>query len=206
VDIDFPVVFRAFAGADSLAQAAGRCNREGKIAEGGIVDVFFPPSEPPRGLLSIAKQRTEVLWREGLLDLANPETFREYFRRLYSGVDRDPGVLAAERSFQFEESAKLFRMIQETGEAVVAPYSGADARVQELRRAGVTRMGLRRLQPFLVNLYPQEIQVLASAGAIERLEDRLWFVLPQFSKMYNARFGFGWTGGFLLPEPESLIA
>jgi CRISPR-associated endonuclease/helicase Cas3 len=43
-------VWRALAGLDSIAQAAGRCNREGCIAEGGRVVVFIPENQPKRGL------------------------------------------------------------------------------------------------------------------------------------------------------------
>lgn len=50
VDLDFPVVWRALAGLDSIAQAAGRCNREGRIEEGGRVVVFIPENQPKRGL------------------------------------------------------------------------------------------------------------------------------------------------------------
>jgi CRISPR-associated endonuclease/helicase Cas3 len=206
VDIDFPVVYRAFAGAGSMAQAAGRCNREGSIEAGGELRVFFPPKLPPRGILRIGFERSQGMWNEGILNLNDPNIFSEYYRRLYSLLETDPGVLAAERGLRFKDSAELFKMIEETGEQVVAPFGKAEARLAELTFTGVTRMAMRRLQPYLVTIYRQEIEELRRAGAIMPIAEGcdVWRVLPQFRHVYDERFGFAWQGP-LAADPESLI-
>jgi CRISPR-associated endonuclease/helicase Cas3 len=203
VDVDFPEVYRAFAGADSLAQAAGRCNREGKGH--GRLHVFFAPTMPPRGILRTAESVARVMWREGSLDLTAPETFAKYFSRLYRSAEHDArSVMAAEREQRFADVAELFQMIPETGEAVVAPYGDWERRVEDIRREGISRERMRRLQRFLVNLYPQEIEELRRAGALERIEETFWAVLPGF-RVYDKRWGFGWKGR-VAAEPEVLIA
>jgi hypothetical protein len=157
--------------------------------------VFVAPTEPPRGVLRTGKKITEVLREQGRLDLKNPALFEEYFRRLYQVVQTDPGVEASERELRFEDSAHDFRMIEESGTPVVAPYSGSESRVEDVRRRGITRLGFRRLQRFLVNLYPQEIDELSRAGAIDALG---------FASVYDERFGFTWKGP-PLAEPEHLM-
>ena len=207
VDLDFPVVYRAFAGAGSMAQAAGRCNREGRLDHGGELRIFFPPQPPPPGILRMGYQRAYAMWQEGILDLADPVTFTEYFRRLYSLVDTDPGVLAAERELRFEDSAALFRLIEETGEQIVAPYGPAEERLRQFDFSGISRGAMRALQPFLVTLYARECDELRRAGAIVPIAQgvRVCRLLPPFHRLYNDRFGFGWQGT-IAAEPEGLIA
>jgi len=203
VDVDFPDVYRAFAGADSLAQAAGRCNREGKGS--GRLHIFIAPTRPPRGILRTAEQEARTMWRLGSLDLKSPATFVEYFRRLYGHADNDArGVMSAEREQRFKDVADSFRLIDETGQPVVAPFGDWQARVEQVRLLGVSRDRMRRLQRFVVNLYPQEVQQLSSAGALERIEDTFWAAVPGF-RIYSDRWGFAWQGR-LTAEPEDLIA
>jgi CRISPR-associated endonuclease/helicase Cas3 len=204
VDVDFPEVYRAFAGADSLAQAAGRCNREGKGA--GRLHIFFAPTEPPRGILRTAQEQAKILWREGRLDIKDPTTFTSYFDLLYQSAEQDArSVLAAEEALQFSEVADRFRMIQESGEAVVALFGDWQRRVEDVRQWGISRDRMRRLQPFMVNLYPQEVRVLQEAGAIEKIEDSFWAPHPAFRQIYSERWGFAWRGQ-VAAEPEDLIA
>ena len=70
VDFDFPVVYRALAGLDSIAQAAGRCNREGLLSQKGPVVVFTPPSPIPAGHLRQAAQIGQQLLSEECADVS----------------------------------------------------------------------------------------------------------------------------------------
>ncbi|MEZ4270841.1 MAG: CRISPR-associated endonuclease Cas3'', partial [Myxococcota bacterium] len=80
VDIDFPVVFRAVAGFDAMAQAAGRCNREGRLDAPGELRVFVPESSPPPGILRTGRDVALCLLRaDPGLDLLSPESQKQYF-------------------------------------------------------------------------------------------------------------------------------
>ena len=79
VDVDFPVVYRAMAGLDSIAQSAGRCNREGKLKTGKVI-VFKPEQAPPSGFLRQGAEITNELITSGQLDEPlSPESFGQYF-------------------------------------------------------------------------------------------------------------------------------
>src|SRR5690606_1352875 len=88
VDLDFPCVYRALGGLDALAQAAGRCNREGRLHGRGELRVFLAPTEPPRGLLLQGLEITRSMLRDDL-DLFSPATHRAYFERLYRAGSHD---------------------------------------------------------------------------------------------------------------------
>jgi CRISPR-associated endonuclease/helicase Cas3 len=88
VDLDFPVVYRALAGLDSIAQAAGRCNREGKLARGKVV-VFVPPKSPPRGLLLYGEQATRSVWHGNTDSPLSHKLFDAYFRQYFAQENPD---------------------------------------------------------------------------------------------------------------------
>ena len=132
VDLDFPCVYRAMAGLDSIAQAAGRCNREGKLSFGEVV-VFRAEEGAPNGSLKQGQDITEEMLKAGLLgDPLSPSAFTEYFRRFNGKGDVDKHgiatLLTAEASnenplaIKFRTSAERFRLIDNQGVALVVPF------------------------------------------------------------------------------------
>lgn len=173
VDVDFPVVFRAMAGLESLAQSAGRCNREGRLPGRGRFVVFNPETDPP-ALLKQHRDLARVMLRARPgLDLMAPATFREYFDTLYASRNLDAKAIQPLREeLKFDDVASTFRMIENVGETVFVPYGKSGrAAIQALRYGGPSRDVFRMLQPFGVTVYPDGMKMLLAAGAAELLPD-----------------------------------
>ena len=177
VDLDFPVVYRALGGVDALAQAAGRCNREGRLVDDqhrpipGRLVVFRSPTEPPRGSLRLGASTTSTLLSQHAdLDLFDPVTCDRYFDRYLGGITPDErNVMAARLARDFPEVEKRFQMIDDQGRvSVVVPYGDAEARVAAYRVAPNAGT-LRGLQPFVVDVSLREAEALG--GLIETIND-----------------------------------
>jgi CRISPR-associated endonuclease/helicase Cas3 len=160
VDLDFPVVYRAIAGLDSIAQAAGRCNREGLLTE-GTVKVFVPASKIPVGYLRQAAEIGRRLLSTGTDDPLAPERFTEYFKEIYwlHGDRLDAkGILAdlapdSELHFSFRTAAEKFHIIDEAQYApVLVRYGEGEKFINLLIRKGPERWLMRKLQRYVVNI------------------------------------------------------
>jgi CRISPR-associated endonuclease/helicase Cas3 len=175
VDIDFPVVFRAMAGLESLAQSAGRCNREGSLPTGHFF-VYRAPTQPPKSLRLHQDVAQTMLAGTPELDIFVPETFRDYFDRLYSHRDLDLHRIQPMRAgLRFQETAETFRMIEQTSNTVFVPFdSRSKDALHALRFAGPSQERLRALQRYGVSVYPNQFQSLQAEGAVEEIHPGLW--------------------------------
>jgi CRISPR-associated endonuclease/helicase Cas3 len=205
VDLDFPVVYRALAGLDSIAQAAGRCNREGKLERPGDVRVFIAPTSPPIGVPQTGAAITRgMLGVDGDIDIDDPAQFRSYFERLYRAKDLDAKAIQRARAeLRFRSVAGAFRIIENDWAApIVVPYGEAVRHVDQLRRFGASRDRLRALQRYIVQIRTGQRQAWLDAGYATEIEGVV--VLDPDSGGYDSRFG-------LEPDrvgqrtPESLI-
>lgn len=134
VDVDFPVVYRAMAGLDSIVQSAGRCNREGKLPDLGNVIVFRAEQGAPTGSLKQGQDITEEMLAADLLtDSLSPETMGEYFRRFRAkgdvdkyGISEDLTIESSSEenplAIKFRTAADKFRLIDNEGIALIVPF------------------------------------------------------------------------------------
>jgi len=188
VDVDFPVVYRAFGGLDSVAQAAGRCNREGLRRE-GVVKVFRAPTQPPRGLPRAALAVTQSLLRSGPVSIDDPESFRRFFESLYPVQELDRKQLQAARArLEFRNVAKQFQMVEDDWSApVVVPWDNAESLLDQLAAVGATRSIYRQLQRLTVNV-PRKSRDRWLATGIAREVEGAVAIIPG-ALPYDERFG-----------------
>jgi CRISPR-associated endonuclease/helicase Cas3 len=197
VDVDFPVVYRASCGLDSLAQAAGRCNREG-LLEFGEVIFFQAEKPPPVGFLRQSADSGNELIDDFREDLLSPAAIEAYFelhywkksdawdkREILQAIGNQPSKL----QFNFRQVAARYRFIRDETESLIIGFGEEGQRLLcKLRQPieYVHRNTWRRLQRYTVQLRQHELLILKSAGAIEMVHDRL--VLTQ-THLYDSAMG-----------------
>ncbi len=219
VDLDFPVVIRAMAGIDSIVQAAGRCNREGKILEGGKLYVFTPEVQRPAPDFAQNTQIAELVLEVGDHKFLDSATVRAYFKELYWVKDQGGGLdqkaimprftpAAVSGDFPFKTVAELYRIISNDQLPVFIPYDDNAAELCDQLHYN-TRPGaiLRKLQPYTVQVYRGTLSSLIASGYVEAVQDQSYFVLTTLGKneVYDAQFGLN----PVLPEfaqPDNLMA
>lgn len=176
VDVDFPVVYRALAGLDSIAQAAGRCNREGNPARGEVY-VFVPPKPAPPGHLRRATETTVSLLFESHENPLRRELFQSYFEQLYwkaPSLDKQgiEGLLKAngQVEVQFRTAAKRFQLIDESGyRSVFVRYGNSPTLIGRLQKEGPERWLMRKLQRYTVSLPDYQFQKLLGNGDVREV-------------------------------------
>jgi CRISPR-associated endonuclease/helicase Cas3 len=193
VDLDFPVVFRAIGPLDRIAQAAGRCNREGRLPDKGRVVVFSIGDDVmPSGAYRHGADVTRGMQREGTIDLRDPATFDRYFRQLYADRHADErGIQRYRAGRAYEEVAERFRMIDDDTFPVFVNYgevatAARDAVHRAADRSGsAVRRAFRGIQPFIVSCRIREQGRFESLGLIEETLPGFW----EWHGQYDEKIG-----------------
>lgn len=159
VDLDFATVYRQIAGLDSMIQAAGRCNREGKRELSNSIVCIFDLEE-----FQIAqRQRQQIDVSKGILqdytDIADLKAITDYFTRLYHsrGTSLDKKKIMDEfqkMECNFAKVAKEFKLIEENTKTIfINRELDAEELLQELRIKGVTKEKMRKAGQYCIQVY-----------------------------------------------------
>ncbi len=209
VDIDFPVVFRAMAGLDSIAQSAGRCNREGRL-ECGEVQVFVPPKPAPIGLLRKAEQAAVSVLTGYKGDPLARALFRPYFEQLYAKTDLDEHRIGDllkvgdELEVQFRSAAAQFNLVDESSyQPVFVPY-GEESPVLlgKLEKDGPERWLMRKLQRYSVNLPQYQFKKMLAREDVREIWPGMFALSSE--ALYHADLGIVLNDENL--NPASLVS
>lgn len=178
VDFDFPVVYKRMSGLDSIAQAAGRCNRESKLQSGKVIIFDISNDKKTYGLLLQAKQVAESMFRTSVISFT-PKIFLEYFEKFFTQVYNPDTARITDRleknanklEFQFRSAAKAFKLIKDNTNPVVVPYDKGSQLIDLIKSKNTNNdlfsIGFnRKLQRYIVNLYDKSFNDLRSKGII----------------------------------------
>lgn len=237
VDVDFGAVIRFTAGLDSIAQAAGRCNRNG-LRDIGIVHVVNPTDENLEKLpdISIGRDKAERVldeYEDNPLQFGNDRIGLEAMERYYTyyffdrqsemdyplsdkaigHTDTLLNLLSANSLAvhehnktgkapniylrqSFMSAAKAFKAIDAPTRGVIVQYGKeGQAIVADLCAAYLPDKEfdmLRRAQQFTVNVFPNVLERLTKAGAVQEIQEGTGILYLDY-RYYSDEFGLSET-------------
>ena len=195
VDVDFPEVYRALAGLDSIIQAGGRCNREGMHPmEESVVHIFRADAKPPRMLEQNVSAASRTLQKCEQAD--SPEAIHDYFQFLFYRLkdesqldERD--IIPSIKELKFKTIAEQFSIIDGADYSVYIPVGEGKKLIEELQREGPSRHLLRQLGQYTVNVYHNYFEELRLNGAIETISDHVGVLINR--DLYSQKIGLPFT-------------
>ena len=179
VDLDFETVYRQIAGVDSMIQAAGRCNREGKrpLQKSRVYIFNFGGAE------KVPSQRQQIDAAKSRLkngaDLSNPESIAHYFKMLYHYKENqmDKKDVLSEfknKDYHFAKVGNEFRLIEEGNKTIfINREEEAGQILQQLHFQGYTKGILRKAQQYCVSIYDKEFEKMNGAGMMQPISEDL---------------------------------
>ncbi|MFK5894391.1 MAG: CRISPR-associated helicase Cas3' [Pseudomonadota bacterium] len=206
VDVDFPVVYRSIAGIDSIAQSAGRCNREGllnKQGELGKVVVFQPEQASPAGFLRQGEDITQEMITSGTLsDPLAPKVFEQYFTLMNNKGDRDKHKICddlkasctndAPLAIQFRTAAEKFRLIDNVGTSIIVPFrptgkdkSPIDVWITILVNDPSKKWVYKKLQRYTVTIPEQLLKEFINIGCLDTRAGLYVLLDPYYHKLWG---------------------
>jgi len=209
VDVDFPVVYRALAGLDSIAQASGRCNREGKQDGLGRVVVFVPPKPAPPGLLRQAAQISVSLLSGGTSNVLGRDLAKQFFEHLYvrapsldkHGIHELLTQDAREFQIQFRTAAAKFKLIDDSAyQTILVRYGGNDALLGMLEKEGPQRWLMRKLQRYSVNIPKRIFAQLEQQGDVKESKNLPGIFVQVDDTLYDKSLGVVFDGNIAPDE------
>ena len=203
VDLDFDGMYRALAPLEAIIQAAGRCNRNGRIPGGGEVIVFVPETGDrlypgnwyARGASVVAQMYAE----NGSIDINDPAFIQTYYQLLFKNQCDKQALKDAIEERDYARTSKEYRLIESRGVQVIVPYGELEQDYQQIKdqllKDGLSHGQMRFLAPYTVTCTLPQDRIKAFAEPI-----------PLPAKIRKRYAEYDAASGYYMLHPQCLDA